>query len=321
MNSKHLLGQACITLILITGFLCGPSPAAGQLTDAGLNGDCFHDSQTGLYWYDPGYFAGQPRGSLDMMLSHSTTWRWATSAEIDSLVGKTCSDCIQDETLEDVMGPRFSTITSGGPRWLGFYAETDPDGWLIESNDAPNFVNLTDSGFQNGAAGMGAGAWLVSSTNPLETAATLEDLGENGEFFYDHATNLYWKDPAAFHDMTRVEMEDWLAANPDWRWATSDEVYALAGKSSTDGTPLDAVVGERFSTVTSGGPRWLGLYADSGSSGILLQADIGPGFYVVTQCGPQVGAEALGAGAWMVRATDPTPVASKTWGDLKANYR
>lgn len=317
---KHIAPSSFLfALVLVLSIVAWAPPTCAELSDAGLNGDGFYDSSTGLYWYDPAVFYDADRAGTDAMVTHSSVWSWATSAQIDALVGAAAES---GSDLETVMGTRWSTVTGGGPRWLGFHAGTDPDGWLIQSTDDPDFTTLTLSGSQGSAASLGAGAWLVSTIDPLGAAAVLEDHGGTGQYFHDLGTDLYWCDPSTFHGMSRAEIESWLTANPDWRWATSAEVYGLAGKSSTDGTALDQVLGERLTTVTGGGPRWVGLHADPAApDGILLQADIGPDFYLMRSCGTQGAAESLGCGAWIVRSSDPMPVTQETWDGVKSLYR
>ena len=48
----------------------------------------FLDSDTAMYWYDPGVWVAQGRLTADRYQSSSSIWRWATSAEVDGLTGK-----------------------------------------------------------------------------------------------------------------------------------------------------------------------------------------------------------------------------------------
>jgi hypothetical protein len=319
MLVKKLLLGLSITLALALMIGVSPSPGYAELESLGQYNEYFHDTVSGLYWFDPGVFYSHHRSGMDSMATHSTIWNWATSAQIDDLVGQTAATGFD---LEDIIGPRITTIANGGPRWLGYYAETDPDGWLAESNSTPDFATMTGSGYQGGAASMGAGAWLVSSTNPTVTGAVLENYGPNGEYFHDLGTDFFWSDPATFYGMTRAEVETWLAEHSSWRWASANEVYELLGKTSTDGTALDQIIGARLTTVANGGPRWVGYYDQAAEpTGILMQADVSPHFYLLDSAGTQSGAEALGAGAWILNEDDPTPTNTKTLGGLKALYR
>lgn len=295
------------------------SPARAELENNGPYLEYFHDTVSGLYWFDPCTFNGDYRASIDMMAVHSGNWQWATSAQVDALVGQSA---VAGSSLDDVMGVRSTTIASGGPRWLGYYAETVPDGWLAESSDTPDFALMTGSGSQSGAASMGAGAWLVSATDPAVTTAVLEDFGASGGYFHDLGTDFYWRDPSAFHGMSRAEVQTWISSNAGWRWATADEIYALLGKTSTDGTALDQILGNRLTTIANGGPRWVGFYDQASEpTGILIQAGVSPQFYLLSGGGTQAGAEGMGAGAWVVTESVPTSTEVRTWGDVKSSFR
>lgn len=315
---KFILGLS-ITFALAQMIGSSPSPAYAELENLGQYNEYFHDTVSGLYWFDPGTYYNHHRSGMDALATHSATWNWATSAQIDNLVGQSAAT---DFNLEDIIGPRITTIANGGPRWLGYYAETDPDGWLAESNDTPDFSTMTASGHQGGAASMGAGAWLVSSTNPTATCAVLEDYGDNGEYYHDLGTDFFWCDPATFYGMTRAEVETWLTENSGWRWASATEVYDLLGKTSTDGTALDQIIGLRLTTIANGGPRWVGFYDQATEpTGILIQAGVSPQFHLMDNAGTQAGAETLGAGAWVINEDDPTPANTQTLDGLKALYR
>jgi hypothetical protein len=319
MLIKRALFGLFIALSLALMLGTWTSPGLAELENCGHYGEYFHDTVSGLYWVDPEVFYGGYRTSLDHMATYSPVWDWATSAQIDALVGQSAATGF---SLQDVLGLRITTIANGGPRWLGFYAEADPDGWLAESSDTPDFVTMTGSGYQGGAAAMGAGAWLVSSTDPTVTAAVLEDYGSSGEYFHDQGTDFYWCDPATFYGMSRAEVITWLGENSGWRWATAEEIYALLGKTSTDGTALVQIMGLRLTTVASGGPRWVGFYdQETEPTGILIQAGIDPHFYLLDTAGTQGGAGSMGVGAWVINEADPTPVAPTTLGGVKALYR
>jgi len=308
-----------VVFVLALMLFVGVPSARAELADLGPYSEYFHDTETGLYWFDPGTFYGDSRVGLDAMATYSGNWRWATSAEIDALVG--CSS-VAGSSLEDVMGSRLTTIGSGGPRWLGYYAEAAPDGWLAQSGDTPDFALMTATGSQGGAASLGAGAWMVSATNPATTTAVLEDYGTSGEYFHDLGTGYFWSDPAVFYGMSRAEVETWISTNAGWRWATAAEIYALLGKTSTDGTALDQILGARLTTIGSGGPRWVGFYDQATEpTGILIEASVDPQFYLLTSGGTQGGAAGLGAGAWVVNETGQAPAEVRTWGDVKSSFR
>lgn len=308
--------HAVLALLILA---CVPRPATAVVTDHSSYGEYFYDVETGLYWFDPGVFAGQPRATIDLLPQHSTVWNWATSAQVDALVGKTAPEGI---ALEAVLGPRQFTVGNGGPRWIGYHAGTGaPNGWLVESTDEPNFHTITESGSQNGAENWNAGAWLVAVTDPV-LAPRLQNLGGAGEYFRDIGTGLYWCDPATFVGQTREQVADWLLANPDWRWATAAEVFALLGKASVGNGMLTDVLGAAQFTVGNGGSRWIGYYDQTTQpDGLLVESTIAPAFHIVTLGGTQTGVASWNPGAWVVSAVDPTPVESATWGTVKASYR
>jgi hypothetical protein len=296
-----------------------PRTQATDLTDHGTYSEYFYDAQTGLYWCDPAVFAAQPRVLIDLLAQYSTVWDWATSEQIDALVGRTAPAGV---TLETVIGLRQFTIGNGGPRWIGFHAGAgDPNGWLIQSEDSPDFRTVSASGFQGLAENWNAGAWLVAATDPV-VAPRLVNLGDADQYFHDLGTDLYWCDPATFVGQTRDQVVDWLTANSDWRWATAAEVYALLGKMSADDGLLITVLGASQFTIGNGGPRWIGYYAQSAQpDGILVQSDFTPSFHLLTNGGTQGGVVNWNPGAWVVSDLDPTPVKAATWGAVKAGYR
>jgi hypothetical protein len=305
-----------ISFILLTGLA---HASATELTDHGVQGESFYDAQTGLYWLDPAVLAVEGRESDDHLVQVSPIWDWATSAQVDALLGRTAPAGL---ALESIIGPRQFTLASGGPRWIGFHADAGPpNGWLIQSDDPPAFATVTESGFQGGAENWGAGAWLVSTSDPVD-APRLVDYGDNSEYFHDLGTGLYWCDPATFVGQTRDEVGGWILAHSLWRWATADEVYALLARMTDDGGPLTAVMGAAQFELATGGPRWIGYYEQASQpDGLLLQASYAPSFHIVTAGGTQGGVAAWNPGAWVVSETGPTAAEPTTWGSVKAGYR
>jgi hypothetical protein len=109
----------------------------------------------------------------------STIWKWASSDEIDALVGKSSEGGVP---LTEVMGPhQFQTGCLGdgtwyqGSRWIGYFENSpaQPDGWLVQTvldcgtkpvlND---LSTLGDSGFQRNVESWTHGAWINSTVNP-----------------------------------------------------------------------------------------------------------------------------------------------------------
>lgn len=129
-----------------------------------------------------------------------------------------------------------------GYRWLGFYAEPDPDGWLVQTTNGPSYDTITATSSQSGAASLNTGGWFVSTVDPV-AAPRLEDAGDDGEFLVDHATGLFWRDPEHFVGLTRGEVETWLAGHPGWRWATAAEFYRLGCRLTVGDVQLEAVLG------------------------------------------------------------------------------
>lgn len=314
------LRRICVLALLLLASLPRAQAAIpSDLSDHGVYNEYFYDDQTGLFWFDPAVFAGDFRSNIDRLVQHSEVWEWATSTQIDALVGRTAP---VGTTLEAVIGPRQFTVGSNWPRWIGFHAGTgEPDGWLIQSEDEPDFRTVSTSGFQGGAEGWNAGGWLVATTDPV-AAPRLANLGDDGAYFHDLATDLYWCDPATFVGQTREQVVDWLAAHTDWRWATATEIYTLLGKMSADDGLLTAVLGASQFTIGNGGPRWIGYYAQATEpDGVLLESNYTPSFHLLTGAGTQGGVASWNPGAWVVSEVDPTPVEATTWGAVKAGYR
>lgn len=307
-RSCHLLS----TMLILALLLCSGAASAADLQNHGPGGEYFHDPDSGLTWFDPAAFVGLTRAAAEYIDLYSPNWSWAASAQIDGLLGRTSP---AGTPLIDVMGPHQVSI--GGYRWVGFYAESIPDGWLVQTTNSPDFDTITDTSFQSNAASLNPGAWFVSTSDPV-AAPRLEDLGDLGEYFLDHATELYWYDPEHFVGMSREEVATWLLANPQWRWATMAEVFGLLCRHTVGDVPLEEVLGARQYTAGSDQPRWLGYYAqDTAPDGLLLQCGYGPPFTIATLGSTQANAAAWNPGAWLVSELDPTPVAARTWSEVK----
>jgi hypothetical protein len=200
-------------------------------------------------------------------------------------------------------------------------APCGPLPWLVQTTNDPAYDTVTETGSQGGAASLNTGAWFVSTIDPV-TAPRLEDCGDAGEFFLDHATQLYWRDPERFVGLTRIEVEAWLADHPLWRWATAAEVFGLACRLTVGDVPLTAVLGEPQFWATGAQPRWIGYYDQAAEpDGVVLQATYGPPFVMATFVGTQGGAAAWNPGAWVVTSSDPTPTAPTSWSGVKRHFR
>lgn len=305
-----------VPLVILAALCLGLSARAADLADHGPNGEFFHDPDSGLYWLDPAYLEGHGRAAIVLLAEHHPDWALAGSAQIDGLLGRSGPT---GQPLIAVLGSH--QIDIAGYRWLGFYAEADPDGWLIQTTNGPTYDTITETGAQGGAASLNTGGWLVSTVDPV-AAPRLENAGDDGEFFLDHATGLFWCDPERFVGMTRGEVETWLAGHPGWRWATAAEVYRLGCRLTVGNVELEAVLGAPQFWATDNRPRWLGYYAqESQPDGILLQCGYGPPHILATQIGTQGSVAAWNPGAWVVTEDDPTPTEGASWSGVKRSFR
>jgi len=314
--ADHRPARRSVPAALVLAAFCSlslavPAARAADLVDLGPHGEFFHDPDSGLYWFDPAVFAGQSRASAGLIDAYCAGWSWATSAQVDGLLGRTSP---VGTPLADVMGP--GQVPIGGVRWLGFYAEPDPDGWLAQTTNDPAYDTITDTGSQSGAAALNPGAWFVATTDPV-AAPRLENLGTGGEYCLDQATGLYWYDPEHFVGFSRAEGADWLAAHPSWRWATAAEVFGLLCRLTAGDVPLVEVLGEP-QYWAGDQPRWIGYYAqETEPDGVLLQCGYGPPFELATSGSTQANVAGWNPGAWLVTEDDPTPVEPRSWSGVK----
>lgn len=309
--------RALVLVIAVLAALAAGATAA-ELSDRGPYGEFFFDPATGLTWCDPDVLTGTDRTTLDVFITrNSTGWAWATSAQIDALLGGTAP---AGSDLVDVMGAPQFIVGAGGPRWIGYYAATIPDGWLIQSDTEPYDV-LTQSGSQSGVEIWGPGGWFVNVADPT-TLPRLADQGANRQLFHDGGSGLYWCDPALFVGLSRDQVTDWLAANPGWRWAAAAEVAALVGRLSVGDVSLVEILGAPQFWAGAGEPRWIGYYEQAAQpDGLLLEANIEPYFHIVTNYGTQSSAAGWNPGAWVVTEGAPTAAAEASWGEVKRIYR
>ena len=303
-------------LMLLLAVTISSAATAGELTDQGPGGVLFHDAATGLYWIDPIVFSESARVTTDAFAGGAPDWSYATSTQIQALVGSAVTG---GATLEDVMGTRLTT--AAGPRWTGFFEGTSPDGWLLEAT-IPPYDAITIQSSQANTAAFPHGAWMTCAVDPL--AQPRLDPLDSAEYpyFRDTATGLYWWDPGVFVGMSRAEVDTWLLANTDWRWATAAEIAALQGKFTVGDVPLTSVLGPATSIAGSGISRWLGYYDQTSQpDGILLQSGSVAELPFITVYSTQASAASFNPGAWLVSDDEPTPVRTTTLGGLKAMYR
>ena len=303
-----------VLIILLPAF----AATSGELTDHGPGGLAFVDAGTGLYWLDPEVFLGSQRQHAVDFADHSVVWDLATSAQIDGLVGATIPP---GGDFEAVLGARQASVASDGPRWQGFYAEPLPSGWLIQSLAMP-FEVIDGTGQQSMVELAPHGAWLVATVDPV-AAPRLDHLGSaDNPYFHDQETGLYWCDPHAFLGLGRAGVDAWLIANPDWRWATLDEVYGLQGRFTVGDVALADVLGPRQVALDGGGSRWLGYCGNTtATDAVLLQDGLEAPYAMVVTCGIQSMADDALTAAWIVSETNPTPVASRSLTGVKSLYR
>jgi len=305
-----------LLLILLTAPLLAAT--AGELTDAGPNGHFFYDADSGLYWFDVVLFEGESRYQVATLIDNSPRWDWATSTQIDALVGQTAPS---GGALADAMGASQTGSVGTIQRWVGFHSlETQPDGWLIQADSAP-YTTINTSGSQSNVGSQTHGAWVVSTSDPA-TSDRLVNCGDSGEFFSDAATGFYWADPVTFLDMTRVEVQAWIDAHADggWRWATAAEVAGLVGKMSEGDVALTAIMGTQQHGANP--PRWIGYYDQATEpDGLLMEANWLPELSMVTVFGTQAGVSNWTHGAWVLTEDDPTPVEQASWSEVKSIFR
>ncbi len=307
-----------LALVVAVVAVCAGGASSAELSNRGPYGEFFFDPATGLTWCDPDVLTDADRATLDVFITrNSTGWAWATSAQIDALLGSTAPAGLD---LVDVMGAPQFLVGAGGPRWIGYHADTVPDGWLIQSDTEPYDV-LTQSGSQSGVESWGPGGWFVNAGDPT-AMPRLEDAGGLGHLFLDQGTGLSWCDPALFVGFTRDQVVDWLADNAGWRWATAAEVAALVGRLSAGDVSLVGILGAPQFLAGAGEPRWIGYYEQAVQpDGLLLEANIEPYFHIVTNYGTQSSAASWNPGAWVVTEGTPTAAVDASWGEVKRIYR
>jgi hypothetical protein len=303
-----------LLLIVLTLLTLASTATAGLLDDLGDGGEYFHDDATGLFWFDPAVFLGWTRSDVETFSDLSSVWSLATGAQVDALVG---SGVPWTFTLEEVMGPRQDTITGGGPRWVGFCAETSPDGWLLQSDTEP-YDSITGSSSQGSTESFEHGAWMVAAVDP-RTAPRLDHLGDTLiPYFHDQATGLYWVHPCSFVGMDRPAIVTWLADHSEWRWAERTEIESLVGKLGVGISDMVDILGEPQFTATGGVPRWIGYYAqETEPDGMAVQAGQGSLLNFLTWAGTQSSVENWDPGAWIVSDVNPTPIESRSFGEIK----
>lgn len=305
-----------IALVLAFILIAPPPPAnAGELANAGPGGQFFHDPDTGLYWFDAAIFEPHTRSEVELFVTYSPYWSWATSSQIDALIGQTVPSGM---SLQEIMGASQTGNPGLVARWVGFYAQAEqPDGYLIQTENSP-YTTLDVTGTQSNCdLQPRRGAWVVGNQDPTHLAR-LDDLGPSGEYFHDQETDLYWSDPASFVGMTREEVQGWIDGNEGWRWATESEVFGLVGRMAVGDVALIEVMG----SAQLGNYRWIGYYDQTEPyDGLLLQTGFLANNTIIAVCGGQGGVVNWDPGAWVVSEADPTPAVGKSLSGVKELFR
>jgi len=261
---------------------------------------------------------GESRASFVMFVDNAAAWDWATSTQIEALVGQSAP---VDSELAHVMGEAQMGSIGVTQRWVGYHSDpASPDGWLVQSDVAPyNVIDTADS--QANVSAQTHGAWLLSTTDPLSTPR-LTNQGDQGEFFHDESSGLFWCDPDLFLGQTRVEVQGWIDAHDaaGWRFASAAEVRGLVGLMSADDVALTTIMGEpQMSGAT---PRWIGYYDQvTQPDGLLLEARWLPERSMVSTVDTQANVSGWTHGAWVVSENQSSPVESASWTSVKGLFQ
>jgi hypothetical protein len=173
--------QIAILIVLLFSSLT----AHATLVDVGSNGEYFHDTNSGLYWWDTAQFVGDTKTEIDTYVNLNSNWKYATAAEIDTLSGQSSAGGVP---LTDIMGAHQFEISSAsdgnGSRWIGYFDETSapscptlcPDGWLAQTvlgGGLNDVSTIGGTGFQGNVITWGPGAWVNSTLNPVPVPAAV----------------------------------------------------------------------------------------------------------------------------------------------------
>ena len=152
-----------------------------DLFDCGEDGELFYDSQTRLYWYDPGTFAGWTQDKIDAFIHEHTLWNWAGHDQMLDLAGViSAGSC---SSLTDVLGAETYTYDSFYC-WVGFI---DPQDTYVavgigsdwDSAGIQLYISFDhDPGKEDDTFISGTilnGAWLYSMSDPLEYTAPVPE--------------------------------------------------------------------------------------------------------------------------------------------------
>ncbi len=167
---KFLLFLFGVICVLFTGTLLH-----ADLLDYGVDGALFHDSKTGLYWYDPGTFTGWTLDEIDTFVHNYSLWNWAGNDQMEYLVGSMAAD--SGSSLTDVLGDETYTSDSLC-YWVGFIDPKDTYaaegiGSVAGLTGIQLYTTLQDDSVISGT--ILCGAWLYSKSDPLEYTAPVPE--------------------------------------------------------------------------------------------------------------------------------------------------
>ena len=149
----------------------------------------------------------------------------------------------------------------------------------------------------------------VSLQNEImdESSGSLHDHGNQGQFFYDAETKLYWYDPGQFVGAERNETDLFVQQSSIWNWATEFQIDALSGKASHDGSPLTNIMGESQARLLDENERWIGYFGQSSQPNGWF-VDTAGDLSQIDNANSQQNIQTSSPGAWLVSQSDPESV-------------
>lgn len=145
--------------------------------------------------------------------------------------------------------------------------------------------------------------------------ADLINAGDNGEWFFDSLTGLYWYDPFMFSGANRDQVDSFVQDHSLWQYATFAEILTLydtykvidqnAHLSEIIGQATGAIGIEGYGGVLDG---FEGFYAGSGSGSMELyveRRDMPTIFFPYMAPAERTVATST-SGAWLVANRDPS---------------
>ena len=182
VNGKPAALIFALCLVCLGGQVCA------ACIDWGENREFFHDESTGLYWYDPGTFAGWSPDQIDTFIKNNPWWHWACQEQISDLYAALS---VEDSRFQpDILG-RQTYSTGSSTYWAGFMSPDDPFvavefGWTgLTVNDTVSLQFYTtlkdDPDDENDnpipviSGTVLHGAWLYSVDDPLSQTAPVPE--------------------------------------------------------------------------------------------------------------------------------------------------